>query len=97
MVIVYLSLQSISPILHLTARRCRSHVIDTGLWVDFVSLWSFAVSSLVPVHLYMASGDIPNVSVAVWVTLYTLLLSLLGLNVVLFVRFTARFTSCHES
>lgn len=90
--IVYLAIQSCFPVIHIAAQLCKSRVIDTGLWVDIISLWSFAVACLIPVHFYTASGDIPSASIVAWVAVYVLLFCLLGLNVVLFVRFVR-----HES
>ena len=84
--ITYLAIQSCFPVIHIAARRCESRVIDTGLWVDIISFWSFAVACLIPVHIYTASGDIPSADVAAWVGVYVLLFCLLVLNVILFVR-----------
>lgn len=92
--IVYLAIQSFFPVIHIASQRCESRVIDTGLWVDIISFWSFAVACLLPVHFYTASGDIPSASVAAWVGVYMLLFCILGLNVVLFVRFIG---NSHES
>ena len=75
--------------IHIAAQVCESRVIETGLWVDIISFWSFAVACLIPVHFYTASGDIPSACVAAWVGVY---FCLLVSNVVLFVRFVS-----HES
>ena len=90
--IVYLAIQSCFPVIHIAAQVCESRVIDTGLWIDIISFWSFAVACLIPVHFYTASGDIPSASIVAWVAVYVLLFCLLSLNVVLFVRFVR-----HES
>lgn len=86
-VIVYLALQAVAPMLHHAAHRAfDSLVIDVGLVVDFVVLWTVAATCLVPIHMHVAAGDVPTVRVGYAVSLYALLALLFGINVGLFVR-----------
>lgn len=90
-VIVYLALQSVAPIAHHYAHtRLRSHVLDVGLFCDAFALWSIALASLLPVHFYVAAGDVPRPSHAAFVALYTALAVLLVANVLLLLRLLRR-------
>lgn len=85
-VIVYLSLQSASPLFHTLARFLDSLVVDAGLLCDFLAFFCIAVTCLVPVHMMIAAGDIPTVNAGYFVLLYLLLAAIALSQIALFVR-----------
>lgn len=93
LVIVYLSVQSVMPLAHHFASRVHSLLLDIGLFVDVLSLWCGATFCLLPVHMHMASGDLPVVRTEYFLTFYLLHCFLFGVNVMLLARLVRRVES----
>lgn len=89
LVIVYLALETASPLITRALSRLGSTVVDVGVQCDFIAAWSFATACLIPVEFYAASGDVA-VRRSYMLLLYAGLLLLLAVRVVVFVSLVRR-------
>ena len=87
-IIVYLAIETASPLLFRLIARFGSRTMDVGLHCDLIATWSFAVACTLPIEFYAAAGDV-TISRLYMSLLYVGLAALFVLRVFFFVSFVS--------